>query len=189
MKNFLLLSILTIFFACGGSGGGDSNDTPSSPEVSTEDSPTETTEVNPLKEVRLVSPDGNVIKTTIASTAKEQTRGLQYMKESEFSDEEGMLFFYLSEQSRTFWMPNTYFNLDLIYLDKEMKIIDIVWNLPHYTGSVNSEIPRAPTIKSRHVLEMKAGSPISAKLKIGDSLIWKSSLSLPETESRIRELQ
>lgn len=186
MKKLFLLSILTIFFSCGG-GSGQNKNSPTSPEISTEDSRTDTTQVDPLKKVLLVSPDNNPIKTRISSTAIEQTQGLQYVKDSEFSDEEGMLFFYLSEQSRTFWMPNTYFNLDLIYLDEDLTIIDIVWNLPHYTGSVNSEIPRAPTIKSRHVLEMKAGSPISSKLKIGDSLIWKSSLSLSDTEQRIRE--
>jgi uncharacterized membrane protein (UPF0127 family) len=84
-------------------------------------------------------------------------------------------------------MPNTFFNLDIIYLDQNMRITDIVWNLPHYTGNVNSQIPRAPTITSRHVLEMKSGSTLSSKLKRGDLLQWKSPLSLQQTELRIRQ--
>ena len=42
---------------------------------------------------------------------------MQYVREADFENDEGKLFFYLSYSTRTFWMPNTYFNLDIIYLD------------------------------------------------------------------------
>lgn len=185
MRNLTPLLFLFFLFACGGGGGGSSTNS-NPPEVSTEDTTPESPQVNPLKFVELTTNNNETVRTSIASTSKEQTQGLQFVMPSEFDEDEGKLFFYLSDQSRTFWMPNTYFNLDLIYLDKNLKIIDIVWNLSHYTGNVNSQIPRAPTVKSRHVLEMKAGSRISSGLEVGETLGWKSSLSLAETEARIR---
>jgi uncharacterized membrane protein (UPF0127 family) len=182
MKNLTVLLILMTFIACG-KGEADS---PVEPIAET---PIQEIEIkNPLKYVDLISPSGEWIKTTIASTNAEKTKGLQGVKDSEFAEDQGMLFFYLRDSARSFWMPNTFFNLDIIYLDRNMKITDIVWNLAHYTGNVNSLIPRAPSIIGRHVLEMKAGPPISSTLQIGDTLQWKSSLSLREIESKIREL-
>ena len=181
MNNFLALSLLTILISCGGGGGSSSS--PSSPSQETET----TTEHDPLKDVNLVTPQGEIVKTSLAYTKDDQLDGLQHVQDSEFSDDQGKLFFYLQDAARTFWMPNTYFNLDIIYLDEDLNIVDIVWNMPHYTDDVNSEIPRAPTITSRHVLEMKAGSPVSSQLQICDSLKWNSSLTLDQTESSIKE--
>lgn len=182
MKNTLAILLLLTTFACG-KNSSSGNETP----VHNQDTTTTTETQNPLKYVELVSPENQVIRSSIAYTPAAQTQGLQNVRPSEFSDDEGKLFFYLSENTRSFWMPNTYFNLDIFYLDENLKIIDVVWNLPHYTGNTNSEIPRAPAIRSRHVLEMKAGSALSSKLKIGDSLQWKSPLSLEQTEIKIRQ--
>jgi uncharacterized membrane protein (UPF0127 family) len=142
---------------------------------------------NPLKSIEVQTPAGDTVKTTLVYTPKEMEQGLSGVKPEDFSDDEGMLFFYLNEQEMHFWMPDTYFDLDLIFLDKNLKILDIVRKLPHYIGRANSElIPRSRGVWSRYVLEMKASSPISAKLKIGDKLIWKSSLNLEETDTQIK---
>lgn len=179
LLQILLLSVSLV--SCG-DGGGSGSGSPEGP-ISTEDIP----QRDPLEEVELITPDGSVINASIADTAAEQTQGLQNVQEDEFSENDGKLFFYLRDSARTFWMPNTFFDLDIIYLDKNLKITDIVRNVPHYTGNVNSEIPRAPTITSRHVLEMKADSPVADNLKEEDILQWRSSLTLEETEERIRE--
>ncbi len=184
MKSLLAILLLTILISCGQNSSSNSpsllesnQDTTSAESPSTKD---------PLKYVELISPEGQKIRSSIASTSAEHTQGLQGVRDADFAEDEGKLFFYLSTATRSFWMPNTYFNLDIIYLDQNLKILNIVWNIPHYNGTVNSEIPRAPAISSRHVLEMKAGSVISSKLKIGDSLGWISSLSLEQTELKIR---
>lgn len=184
MKNLLSIFVLTSLISCGQSRSSSS---PSIQESNQDTTSTESpTTKDPLKYVELISPESQKIRTSIASTSAEHTKGLQGVRDHEFADDEGKLFFYLSTATRSFWMPNTYFNLDIIYLDQNLKIINIVWNIPHYNGTVNSGIPRAPAITSRHVLEMKAGSVISSRFKIGDSLGWKSSLSLEQTELKIR---
>lgn len=183
-KNYFL--VLVLLFNLTACGKGDSNNS-LQPQIE----PPETTEEtkDPLKNVELISPSGEIIKTSIAYTPRDQSQGLQGVKPEEFAENEGKLFFYLKDSARTFWMPNTYFNLDIIYLDRELKITDIVWNIEHYTGNVDSEIPRAPRISSRHVLEMKSGSVISSKLKVGDQFQWNSPLTLQQTESKIRQQQ
>lgn len=183
MKNLIFLIVLIFFSACGKNDSSSEN----KPVATPEETPAPTTH-DPLKYVELITPANETVRSSIAATPSEQSKGLQGVRDADFDSDEGKLFFYLSYSSRVFWMPNTYFNLDIIYLDAALKITDIVWNMPHYTGSVNSEIPRAPSITSRHVLEMKAGSAISSKLQIGDSFQWKSPLTLQEIELKIRQL-
>lgn len=138
--------------------------------------------------VELVSPSGSVISTRLAITLKEQEQGLSGVKPEDFEEDEGMLFFYLTEDERHFWMPDTYFDLDLFFLDKELVIRDIIRKLPHYVGRANPEyIPRARGVWSRHVLEMKSTSPVAASLSVGQQLKWKSSLSLPDFEKKVSE--
>ena len=143
---------------------------------------------DPLKRLELKTPQGDIIKTSLVYTPKDMEQGLSGVKPEDFKEDQGMLFFYLEDGDKHFWMPDTYFDLDIIYLDKDLKILDIVRKLPHYIGRNNPElIPRARGVWSRHVLEMKATSGISAKLKIGDKLEWKSVLNYSETENKIKK--
>lgn len=142
----------------------------------------------PLKNVELVTPAGESIETTLAITPAEQEQGLSGVKPEDFADNQGLLFFYTDDGEKHFWMPDTYFDLDLFYLDKDLKILDIVRKLPFYVGRSNPQlIPRARGIWCRHTLEMKASSKISQGLKIGDKLTWKGDASLSETEELVRK--
>lgn len=143
---------------------------------------------NPLKKVELVTPQGEKIKTALAITADDQNQGLSGVKAEDFDDDQGMLFFYLEDFEKFFWMPDTYFDLDLFYMDKDLKIIEIIRRAPHYIGRANPDlIPKLRGVWCRHVLEMKSTSEIAKALKIGDKLSWKSSLSLSETEAKVRQ--
>lgn len=143
---------------------------------------------DPLKKVELVTPAGQTVDTTLSISESDQNQGLSGVKEGDFDDDQGMLFFYLDDFEKYFWMPDTHFDLDLIYLDKDLKIIDIVRRAPHYVGRANPDlIPRIRGVWCRHVLEMRSSSAISQALKIGDQFKWKSSLSLLETENKIRQ--
>ncbi len=142
---------------------------------------------SPLKFVQLKSPTGDSIKTQIVYSPLDMEKGLSGMKPDQFTEDQGMLFFYLEESEKHFWMPDTYFDLDLFYLDKDLKVLDIIRKLPHYIGRANSElIPRARGVWSRYVLEMKASSPIAAKINVGDQLQWESTLTLNETAEKIK---
>lgn len=143
---------------------------------------------DPLKNIELITPGGDTIETILAITNADQTQGLSGTQNDKFEDHQGMLFFYMEDSEKAFWMPDTYFNLDIIFLDKNLKIIDIVRNVPHYVGRANPDlIPKVRAVWARHTLELKATSEIAKKLKIGDQLKWKSSLTIEETEAKIKE--
>lgn len=179
----LFLTLLLLVSSCGKDSSGGSSSVNSETETSTQ---SQDPGRNPLKDVVLTTPDGHAIEASIAYKPADQQQGLSGVKPENFSYEMGKLFMYFKDAARVFWMPNTYFALDIIYLDQNLTIKEIVWALPAYSGNVNSEIPRAPSITSRHVLEMKSGSPISASLREGDKLGWKSSLSLSETLKKMQ---
>lgn len=125
----------------------------------------------PHKQATLTTAQGQKVITYLALTLSEQEQGLSGVKENEFKDNEGMLFYYQEPGEKHFWMPDTYFNLDLFYLDQNFKVLDIVRNLPHYKGRNNLNlIPRARGVWSYHVLEMKASSPIAQEINVGDQL-------------------
>ena len=134
---------------------------------------------DPYKFTKLITPKGETIETRLAITAQDQTQGLSGIRNENFNDDEGMLFVYTQDGERYFWMPDTYFDLDIFYLDQNFKILDINRKVPHYIGRNNPDnIPRARPVYARHVLELKSSSPISQNLKIGDTLNWNSELTL-----------
>jgi uncharacterized membrane protein (UPF0127 family) len=127
--------------------------------------------------MELTTAQGETIKTQLVFTEADQTQGLSGIQPGDFGDDEGMLFYYLADDTKYYWMPDTYFDLDLHYLDQNLKIIDIVRKLPHHVGRHNQNmIPRARGVWCRHVLEMKADSPLSLKLKVGDQLTLQRAL-------------
>lgn len=135
----------------------------------------------------LVTPSGDKINTRLVYTPTAQEQGLSGVKDNEFGNDQGMLFFYLNSDMRHFWMPDTYFDLDIFYLDGDLKITDIIRKLPHYIGRLNPDmIPRARGVWSMHVLEMKSSSEIAKKLNLGDALKWEGEKSLNETTDHIR---
>lgn len=170
MKKSFLFSILLLFglCSCQPDSGNDSDET------------------DPLKQVLLVTPYGDQIHASLAWRPEDQNAGLSGVKPEDFGANDGKFFFYLTEDVRYFWMPETFFDLDIFYLDEELFIEDIVRDLPHHETR-EEPIPRAPGIFTRHVLEMKADSPIADKLRNGDQFQWKSRLTLPQTESKIRQ--
>lgn len=113
-----------------------------------------------------------LIKLSVADEEKEHNLGLSFVQPEDFGEDEGKIFLYQKDEYRTFWMKNTFFDLDIFYLDKDFKVLNVVRDLPYYEGSISSQIPRAPSIKSRHVLEMKSSSPIADSIHIGEQLRW-----------------
>ena len=82
--------------------------------------------------------------------------------------DQGMLFVFEEESLRSFWMKNMLIPLDIIWLDKDKRIVYIEENVPPCKEdpcpTYTSQIP------AMFVLELKAGSVERRKLKILDRL-------------------
>lgn len=104
-------------------------------------------------ELRFVNPDGTqspAITAEIARTPEEVQLGLMYRRELERYS--GMLFEFPDEKPRTFWMKNTYLELDMIFISKEMKVVSIVERAVPLTETL-----RESKLPAKYVLEIQGG--------------------------------
>ena len=131
------------------------------------------------KKIDIILDSGESIKTYIAHRDQEQRLGLSTVQPNEFNDDDAMLFTGEHFQARQFWMPETYFDLDLFFLGPDLKVLDIHRKLKHYTKrEPRHKVPLSKVAYCQHVLELKASSPLSALIKKGMVLKLKSKESL-----------
>ncbi|MCY4524146.1 MAG: DUF192 domain-containing protein [Halobacteriovoraceae bacterium] len=139
------------------------------------------------KEAKLALPNGKIIDISLAITFEEQKKGLSGVSKEKFNKTQGMFFFYLEDGLRQFWMPDTYFDLDMFFLDKNLRVLKVLRKVPAHPGmETPPPIFRTQPFFCRHVLEMRADSPLAAQIKKGFTLQWMGKLSLSEIESKIR---
>ncbi len=126
-------------------------------------------------EAQLITPNGPPIKVSWAISITEKVNGLSNLESKKMNKDQGLVFFYTKDQDRVFWMPETFFNLDIIFLDKNFKIVGLEENIKHFKKRVpDNDIPRTKAHYSRHVLELHAGQAKKLGLKKGITLKWKN---------------
>ena len=83
--------------------------------------------------------------------------------------DQGMLFVLEGEGIHTFWMKNMKFSIDILWLDREKRIVHIERQVP---PAGNQEYPQsyANIIPALYVLELKAGSVDENELKMYDGV-------------------
>ena len=109
---------------------------------------------------------GKVIQAEIADTYSERAKGLMFRKE--LAEGKGMLFVFENEQQVSFWMKNTLIPLDLIFIDKDFKIVDIKQDFQLCQKEVCPTYSPKKTVK--YVLEVNSGFIQENGVKIGDKL-------------------
>jgi uncharacterized protein len=135
--------------------------------------------IDDIREVKIQNQQGQNLNVRLAIGPYETSLGLSGVAPDKFQDNQGLLFFFFEDLERSFWMPDTYFNLDIIFLDENLKILFIEKNIPAHPGrNENPPIPRTPQIKCRYVLEIKSNVLFGSTLRVGESLILKSEYSL-----------
>lgn len=133
---------------------------------------------------------GKTVQLRLAISKDEQNRGLSGLKPKNFKINEGMLFINPEESPRTFWMNDTYFNLDIIFLDKDLKIVGLEKNVPFHAGKNEPpRIYRTHTYRSQFVLETKGNAPFGKSLKVNDQLQFIGRPTLSEIILKIRQLR
>ena len=94
----------------------------------------------------------------VADTEQKRSHGL--MNRKDLKSNSGMLFIWNDRQTRNFWMKNTYFNLDLFFLNNQGEIIEIYKNARAF-DKTNIKSQK----KVNFVVELKSGK---YPLLIGD---------------------
>jgi uncharacterized protein len=115
---------------------------------------------------KILKIDKSVLSVEIASTTQEVEIGLS--NRTELEKNSGMLFVFEKEGNHGFWMKDMKFNVDMIWIDKNKKIIYMESNVepqtyPKIFGS---------DVTSLFVLETPAGFLLGNNIKIGDSVAF-----------------
>ena len=112
---------------------------------------------------------GKTFGVEIADTTEKQALGLMFR--DSMPDDQGMLFIFPNEAPRSFWMKNTRIPLDIMYFDKELKMVSISANTPP------CKISRCPSYPSKgpamYVFELNAGAAKKLGVGEGDKLTLK----------------
>ena len=110
--------------------------------------------------------DGKCIELEAMRTLDEKQKGLMFR---EFLEEnKGLLFLYEEEGERDFWMKNVKLPIDIIWLDKENKIIYIEHDVPPCQEdpcpiySLNK--------KAMNVIEVNSGFTSENNINVGDEV-------------------
>jgi len=99
----------------------------------------------------------------VMRTDEQRARGLMYRRF--MPEDRGMLFDFKREEPVAMWMKNTYLSLDMIFLDRSGKVV----NVAEYTEPLSERIiPSAGPVLA--VLEVNAGTARRIGLKAGDRL-------------------
>src|ERR687897_824033 len=103
----------------------------------------------------------------IADDTPEQERGLMFRKS--LGPNSGMLFVYDDLAYRSFTMKNTFIPLDMIFLDNDLKIIDIKKDVQPCLQE--DPCPSYPSAwPAKYVLEVNAGFTDQNSIQVGDGL-------------------
>ena len=101
----------------------------------------------------------------IAENEYETQTGLMYRRSMQ--NDRGMLFIFESDQPRAFYMKNTEFSLDIIFINSAKEIVSIQKNAkPLDQSSLPSDGP------AMYVLEVNAGLSDAWGLQPGDKIDW-----------------
>ena len=120
------------------------------------------------KFIKIYFPGGGSVTAELAVTAEERSRGL--MNRATLLPDQGMLFVFKEEGPHAFWMKNTLIPLDMLWLDRNRRIVHIEADVqPCRSDPCPSYGPRRPAL---FVLELAAGSVKRNALKLFDRLAF-----------------
>jgi uncharacterized membrane protein (UPF0127 family) len=118
------------------------------------------------KFVKVFLPNGCYITAELAISDEERQLGLMFREK--LNSDQGMLFVFEDEDFHFFWMKNMKLSIDILWLDKEKRIVHIESNVPPCRKSPCDTY--ASKIPAMYVLEMQAGLTAKNKLKLYDRL-------------------
>lgn len=111
---------------------------------------------------------GNFItKIDIEIADNEYKRQLGLMNRPTMEENQGMLFIFPVEQMESFWMRNTLISLDMIFVNKDKKIVTIQKNT-----NVLSSQSYPSTEPSMYVVEVVGGFTEKHNIDAGDKINW-----------------
>jgi uncharacterized membrane protein (UPF0127 family) len=104
------------------------------------------------------------VAVEIADNPTSRERGLMYR--TSMPEDQGMIFDWIEESERAFWMHNTCIPLDMLFIARDGTILGIVEQVPPM-----NDTPRGVPCPAAHVLELNAGWAREHGLKPGMRIV------------------
>lgn len=117
-----------------------------------------------LPEVSAVFEGGQQLTLEVADTSEARQKGLS--GRDGLPRDRGMLFVHDAEGLWGFWMKDTRFPLDLVFLDSERRVVDI-----HQMQPYALEV-YYPAQEAQYIIEMTAGLADAWSLALGQVVEW-----------------
>lgn len=116
-------------------------------------------------------PNGKTISARVADTAFQRTQGLSGSS-NPINKEIGMLFIFDNNGIQSMWMKGMLFNLDMIWLDENYRIVHLEKNIKAPGFAVEDARLQIfqNTVPAKYVLEVTAGVSEQNHLSLGDQL-------------------
>ena len=111
------------------------------------------------------------VNVEIADDNYERQQGLMF-RES-LNENNGMVFVFEDENFQSFWMKNTLIPLDIIFIDKNFKIVDIKNAMPCNEDPCAAYDSAKP---AKYVLEVNGGFAAKNSIEAGDKVDLKEIL-------------
>lgn len=106
------------------------------------------------------------INAEVADNNEERTNGLMFRQKLDEND--GMLFVFDNENYQTFWMKNTLIPLDIIFINKNLEVVDIKNAVPCKEEPCTLYKSSKPAI---YVLEVNGNFTAKNKIKLGSRIL------------------
>lgn len=117
-----------------------------------------------LEKLEIVTSNGvKTFQVEVMRTETERARGLMFRRY--LPEDRGMLFDFKIEQPVMMWMKNTYLPLDMVFISRAGKVINIARDAEPMSETI---IPSGGAAYG--VLELNAGAAARVGLKVGDEI-------------------
>jgi len=118
------------------------------------------------KFIPIFLPNGKKIIAELALNDEQRQRGLMFRKN--INKDQGMLFIFKEEGLYSFWMKNMSFPIDILWLNKEKRIVHIEQGVPPCQKiPCPSYVSKNPAL---YVLELKAGTVEENAIQLYDRI-------------------
>lgn len=108
-----------------------------------------------------------VFKARVAKTDEEREKGLSGTRS--LASNQAMLFVYDHDDKWPMWMKDMQYPLDILWLDKDKKVVYIVKNAPPESYPYERFVPKE---EARYVLEVPAGTVSQKKILLQQAAVF-----------------
>lgn len=114
-------------------------------------------------------PNGKTIKCEVMTTPTDMTKGMMFRDSLEA--DHGMLFFHGKPDRYKYWMWNVKIPLDIVWMDRTRRIVEISANTPPCGSETGKGCPNyGGNAESMYVLELAGGQAAKNGLAVGQQI-------------------